>query len=143
MVASFAGIQNRARHSMRTVAVKSQPSVPTSGIVRNSSPRRRSPNTRVQRRSRRSAKAPARGPSSTAGASRRMKTPAIAKFSAVYEPPARFFASAAGASGGFLGGRGGGGQAEPAPEARPAEGQPEPAEREDPQHGGDVVLGRV
>ena len=48
-----------------------------------------------------------------------------------------------GAAGQVLGERGGGEQAEPVAEARPAEGQPQAAEGHDAQDGGDVVLGRV
>ena len=82
-VASLAGIQNSATHSISTVATYSQVSVFTSGIVMNSRPRRVSPTTIVARRLSRSASAPASGPSTTAGASRRMNTPATARFAVV------------------------------------------------------------
>ncbi len=51
---------------------------PTSGIDRKSTKRIRSQTTIVVRRSQRSAKAPASGPNSTAGSSRKTSTPPVA-----------------------------------------------------------------
>jgi hypothetical protein len=82
-VASFAGIQNRLAVSMRNVATKRYQYVPTKGIDANSANRAMSQTTIVQRRSSRSATTPAIGPKTTAGASRRMKTPAIARLALV------------------------------------------------------------
>ena len=81
-VASLAGIHIRLQTSMRNVATNSQVRVPTSGIERNSANRQTSQTTIVQRRSSRSATTPATGPTRMAGASRRMKTPATARFCA-------------------------------------------------------------
>jgi hypothetical protein len=81
-VASLAGIQTRLATSMRNVATNSHHKVPTSGIDRNNANRARSQTTMVRRRSSRSATTPASGPMMTAGASRRMKTPAMARFAA-------------------------------------------------------------
>jgi hypothetical protein len=81
-VASLAGIQTRLATSMRKVATNSQVRVPTSGMERNSANRARSQITIVRRRSSRSATTPAIGPTRMAGASRRMKTPAIATLAA-------------------------------------------------------------
>ena len=55
----------------------------------------------------------------------------MAKFSAVYEPLARFLARAAVAS-----------RPSQSPKLEPPERDPQPAEGLDPQDGGDVVLGR-
>ncbi len=81
-VASLAGIQIRLATSMRNVATNSHHRVPTSGIDRNSANRARSQTTMVSRRSSRSATTPASGPMTMAGASRRMNTPAMARFAA-------------------------------------------------------------
>src|SRR4051812_46674111 len=112
----------------------------------NSRPRITSPSTIVQRRLSRSAMAPASGPSSTEGSSRKMKTPATARLALAYEPfdPAPSWGASAAVAGrpggGGGGGRGGGGRAGPAAKAGPAEGQPEPAEGDAAQHGADVVF---
>jgi hypothetical protein len=81
-VASFAGIQTRLATSMSRVATNSHHRVPTSGIDRKRANRATSQTTIVQRRSRRSATTPPRGPTRIAGASRRMKTPAMARLAA-------------------------------------------------------------
>ena len=82
IVASLAGIQNRLATSIRNVATNSHHRVPTSGIDRNSANRATSQMTIVQRRSSRSATTPAIGPRTTAGASRRMNTAAMARLAA-------------------------------------------------------------
>ncbi len=76
--ASFAGIQNRLRISIRNVATSSHHRVPTIGMEANNPNRRTSVTIIVRRRSNRSATTPARGPKMTAGISRRMNTPATA-----------------------------------------------------------------
>ena len=83
--ASLAGIQNRLTVSMKNEAMSRYTSEvpllatePTSGIDRNRVKRRTSQTTIVRRRSHRSAKAPASGPNSTAGSSRKTRTPPVA-----------------------------------------------------------------
>ncbi len=76
--ASLAGIQNRLTASMRKLATSRYSSDPDSGMLTNRLNRSRSQSTIVRRRSHRSAKAPASGPSSTAGSSRKTRTPPVA-----------------------------------------------------------------
>ncbi len=78
--ASLAGIQNRLIVSMRNWATNSQIRLSTSGIEANSENRIRSVTTIVLRRSNRSAKAPASGPSTIAGSRRNSRTAPSAKF---------------------------------------------------------------
>ena len=80
--ASLAGIQNRLIASMRNWATNSQTRLATSGIEANRANRRTSETTIVLRRSKRSAKAPATGPSTIAGSSRNSRTAPRAKFCA-------------------------------------------------------------
>jgi hypothetical protein len=72
--ASLAGIQNRLIASMRNWATNSHTSSSTIGIEANSAKRSTSETTMVLRRSKRSAKAPASGPSRMAGSSRNSST---------------------------------------------------------------------
>src|SRR3954447_20022616 len=78
--ASLAGIQNRLIASMRNWAMNSQTRLSTSGIETKNPKRRKSATTIVLRRSNRSANAPASGPSTMAGRSRKISTAPRAKF---------------------------------------------------------------
>src|SRR4051812_19143650 len=78
--ASLAGIQNMLNASMTNWAANSQTRLSTTGIEANSAKRRQSVTTIVLRRSNRSAKAPASGPSTIAGSSRNSSTAPSAKF---------------------------------------------------------------
>src|SRR4051794_26125543 len=80
--ASFAGIQNRLNASMRNWATNSHTRLSTSGIDANRVNRMMSVITIVLRRSNRSAKAPASGPSTIAGSRRKSSTPPRAKLAA-------------------------------------------------------------
>ncbi len=81
--ASLAGIHSRVIDSIRNVAISAQPTTSPpaapvsaySGIEANSTKRSRSQMTIVHRRSNRSAKTPATGPSTSAGSSRIAVTP--------------------------------------------------------------------
>ena len=98
IVASFAGSQTRVIASMITVATKTHSRVWMIGMVMKTIPRRMSPMISVQRRSSRSATYPASGPSTTAGSTRRKRTPAMAKFWSAYVLSARALAIAVSAS---------------------------------------------
>src|SRR4051812_14311674 len=80
--ASLAGIQNSVKASMRNWATNSQTRLSTSGIDANRPTRMMSTPTMVLRRSKRSANAPANGPSTIAGSSRNNSTPPRAKLAA-------------------------------------------------------------
>ena len=77
MLAAAAGFQNCDATPARNFATKIQVRLGNSGIEMNSRPRMTSPTTIVTRRSKRSASAPAIGPSSSAGSSVTTQTPLI------------------------------------------------------------------
>src|ERR1700761_1336918 len=77
MVAEAAGFQNCDAPPARNLAAKIQVRLGNSGIEINSSPRITSPTIIVMRRSKRSARAPATGPSSRAGSRVTTHTPLI------------------------------------------------------------------